>query len=294
MSIRCGNHSEKTYHETITDVRACFAGAVGGEQTYGDVILTDGELAKIAAGIRDMESEGILPRTGSSRPTFATRTQQAPTAPVGYMARTTETRLSPKGNTIPEEFGGSPKQYDYMLSMVEELGQADTYDWSLIRSVRHGSVAIDSLKDKVQQHRQAARRAPVKQTVTDSAATVTQDGIYRNPATGEIFKVQVAVHGSGNLYAKQAYLDSVDGSVTRIPLKADELDEHEDPAEMRVEWAYRPGLLGKIKPEWKVTRDEAVAFGALYGCCIRCNRTLTKESSIEAAMGDICRGKLGF
>lgn len=142
--------------------------------------------------------------------------------------------------------------------------------------------------EKRRQARRGGQQRGVRQTVTDSSTAVTQDGIYRNPATGEIFKVQVAVHGSGGLYAKQAFLSTVDGNVAEIPLTGEKRDGSE------IEWVYRPGLLSKIRPEWRVTRDEAVSFGALYGCCIRCNRTLTKETSIEQAMGDICRGKLGF
>jgi len=315
MSIRCGNHTEKTYHPSITDVRACFAGAVGGEQTYEDVILTTSELAKIDAGIRDMEREGILPRTGRTstagivealtRAAGSART--AATAPVGYMERAEEIRLSPKGRKIAEGFGGSPKQYDYMYDLMEELGGvSENFRWDVVVSVRLASKEIDRLKDAVRDARRMALverrsndygavysdgavedapRKPVRQVVTGQ---VTEDGIYRNPATGELFKVQVAVHGSGNLYAKQAFLSTLEGNLAEIPLTGDRRTAEE------IEWVYKPGMLGKIKAEWKVTREEAVAFGALYGQCIRCGRTLTNEDSIEAAIGPVCRGKLGF
>lgn len=323
MSIKCGNHTEKTYHETVTEVRACFAGAGGGEPVRNDVILTDAELMKVVEGVRDMEREGILPRRSrpygieDARRELAEYSRpQAVAAAVDELARTTpneqaakvakwdaEARLSPNGNVIPNEYQGSPKQYDYLLSMVQELGEEETYDWSKIFSVRKASAEIDVLKDKVRDARRVAlanrepvavKSEPVRQTVTGQ---VTQDGIYRNPETGELFKVQVAVHGSGNLYAKQAVMpepewnDGAAYEITNIPLTQDELDQL--PTE-RIEWIYKPGLLSKIKPEWKVTREEAIAFGQLYGQCIRCHRTLTNEESIEAAIGPVCRGKLGF
>jgi hypothetical protein len=54
------------------------------------------------------------------------------------------------------------------------------------------------------------------------------------------------------------------------------------------EFRYAPGAMANIRAGWKMTMAEAVAFGALYGTCVRCGRTLTKESSIEAGMGDKC------
>jgi hypothetical protein len=119
-------------------------------------------------------------------------------------------------------------------------------------------------------------RGKVKST---STATVTQDGMYRDPDTGDIFKVQVAVHGSGNLYAKRLV----------------ELDE---PKVMKTktvshEFVYEPGLLRRIKPEWRMTLEEAKAWGALYGTCCVCGATLTKEASIAAGIGPVCSGK-GF
>lgn len=103
---------------------------------------------------------------------------------------------------------------------------------------------------------------------------VTKDGMYRNPATGEIWKVQVAVHGSGQLYAKRLV----------------KLDE---PAikrgkEVSYGFEYVPGGLKTLDARWRMTLVEAQEFGALYGCCIRCGLTLTKEESIARAMGDVC------
>lgn len=298
MSIRCGNHTEPTYHDTVSNVRACFAGAVGGEPTYGDVILTAGEQAKIAAGIREMEDEGILPRSNSqtrwNRAGMDGMAETVATIKAGMQ----EMRTSSKGRDIPEGYGGSPKQYDYLFELNEQL--ENHYETLAgVESVRQASAEIDKLKTLLRDRRRmalsdrepaVARREPVRQTVTNSGARVTEDGIYRNRETGELFKVQVAVHGSGNLYAKQAVIDTLHGSETRIPLSGDEADDMLDA--VRIVWQYRPGMINKIDPAWRLTWDEALAFGALYGQCVRCGRTLTKESSIEAAIGPVCAGKL--
>ncbi len=199
-----------------------------------------------------------------------------------------------------QEAGATRRQVEFIIRLCQEILPASTVSEILNAEVHRGlnkrdaskriSVLIDK-KDEVKRAAKAAKaaqpapaatkREPVRQQVTGQ---VTEDGIYRNPETGEIFKVQVAVHGSGHLYAKQAYLDGLTPEY-RIPL------EGERGSGARVEWAYRPGLLSKIKPEWRATMEVAVAFGALYGRCIRCNRVLTREDSIERAMGQVCAGK---
>jgi len=110
---------------------------------------------------------------------------------------------------------------------------------------------------------------------------VTQDGMYRNPETGDIFKVQKAVHGSGNLYAKLLVVD-----------QARELDaEGNVLVKGEAHFEYAPGAIKSIKAEWRMSLEEGKKYGALYGVCVRCSKTLTLEVSIERAMGRTCAGK---
>lgn len=105
-------------------------------------------------------------------------------------------------------------------------------------------------------------------TGTRPATVVTQDGFYKH---GEaIVKVQVAVHGSGNLYAKRLIVSEY-GKAT---------------------WEYTPGLVRDLTEAERLTFDQAVEFGRLYGVCGVCGRTLTDEVSIEAGIGPICAGRL--
>jgi hypothetical protein len=154
--------------------------------------------------------------------------------------------------------------FDFMLDMRATAGtRQGGLSWGQARGVLN-CIRADVLRGKVK---------------STSTATVTQDGMYRDPDTGDIFKVQVAVHGSGNLYAKRLV----------------ELDE---PKVMKTktvshEFVYEPGLLRRIKPEWRMTLEEAKAWGALYGTCCVCGATLTKEASIAAGIGPVCSEK-GF
>lgn len=83
---------------------------------------------------------------------------------------------------------------------------------------------------------------------------------------GEVVKVQRAVHGSGNMYAKVLNPDIG-------------------------KFEYAPGMINKLHPEHRMTLEQAKEYGAVYGVCCSCGATLTDEQSIEAGMGRVCRGK---
>lgn len=102
---------------------------------------------------------------------------------------------------------------------------------------------------------------------TPAAKIELEDGMYR---LGDvIYKVQHAVHGSGRQYAK-------------------ELVQYGDDS-----WGFEfaKGIVYKLRPEHKMSLEDAKEFGALYGTCCVCGRTLTNEASIEAGIGPICASK---
>lgn len=92
---------------------------------------------------------------------------------------------------------------------------------------------------------------------------------------GVIFKVQRAVHGSGHLYAKE--------------LAPTKYDDEGNPTDWGFE--YAPGAIRNLSEATRLTLADAKEFGALYGTCMVCGRTLTNEESIEAGIGPICRNK---
>ena len=106
---------------------------------------------------------------------------------------------------------------------------------------------------------------------------IEADGMYRNPETGDIYKVQVAVHGSGKLYAK-------------VLVKLDE-PKLVRGKEANYEFVMARGAVMTLKPEWRLTREDAKEFGDLYGCCVRCGLVLTDDDSIARGMGETCASK---
>lgn len=128
---------------------------------------------------------------------------------------------------------------------------------------------IDNGKRMVSQLRTIARNLPT--TPQPTTKTVVDEGMWIIGEFGfhsahEIYKVQHAVHGSGHLYAKR-------------------LDENGT-------FIHAPGAIRKLASQGrKMTLKEAKEYGALYGTCVRCGRTLTDEESISAGIGPICATK---
>jgi uncharacterized protein DUF6011 len=107
-----------------------------------------------------------------------------------------------------------------------------------------------------------------------------EDGFYalpdsENESLPAVYKVIVAVHGSGRKYAKQLNTDTG-------------------------EWDMARGAIRRLRPEHKMTLAQALEVAKavssnpesrLYGRCFKCGLPLTKEESIGRMMGDICAGK---
>lgn len=91
-------------------------------------------------------------------------------------------------------------------------------------------------------------------------------GMYREPTTGQIYKVYCAVHGSGRMVCKLLNVD------TRS-------------------FEYRGLAERYVRRDWRMTLDEAKQFGQIYGVCCVCAATLTDENSIREGIGPICGGR---
>jgi hypothetical protein len=102
-------------------------------------------------------------------------------------------------------------------------------------------------------------------TMTAKPKPITEDGMYQQ--SGMIFKVQRS--GSGRLYAKELMQDE-DGNW---------------------HFEYAPGAVRNLRNIDKMTMEQAKEFGALYGTCCVCGRTLTNEESIAAGIGPVCAGR---
>lgn len=174
----------------------------------------------------------------------------------------------------PNQGRPSPAQEAFMVKLINEIRvldaslarQAEDYNARMAgrwTTGRDGNVSrwIDRLLAKRDELRKAER--------AKREAVSLEDGMY--VLDGEIFKVQHAVHGSGKQYAKRV-----------IP---------NGPGE-KATFVYAPGVVTRLRPEHRMTKDQAKQWGALYGTCVRCGALLTAEDSIDRMMGPTCAGKI--
>jgi hypothetical protein len=114
---------------------------------------------------------------------------------------------------------------------------------------------------------------------------VTEDGVYQRTRDQAIFKVKVAVHGSGQLYASRLIL-------TDCPEPATCKRGHDDGRQHRHgRFEYEAGAIHTLQAVERLTEHDARVYGRLYGVCVFCGTTLTDERSIALGMGPWCRAK---
>ena len=106
--------------------------------------------------------------------------------------------------------------------------------------------------------------APRRVTVQDTAISASGGPVEgMHFIDGQVIKVQRAVHGSGNLYAKVLNVETE-------------------------RFEYAPGAVNRTSEETLMTKAQASEFGRLYGMCAACAATLTDEFSIERGYGPVC------
>lgn len=174
-----------------------------------------------------------------------------------------ETTDAPSGLPL---YPATPAQKKFATDLINRKLDADKRETAIAKldrmEKRDVSAWIDDLKAMPN-----AAAAPASATETAEL----EAGMYR--VGGVIFKVQRAVHGSGRMYAKRLV---VEGEGT----------------DAEVFFEYANGAIRSIRPEHRMSIEEAKAFGALYGVCCVCAATLTDEKSIAAGIGPVCGGRV--
>lgn len=178
--------------------------------------------------------------------------------------------------------GATEKQLQFLVTLAVERGW--TYN-NAERTLTNPAGVVGKLDDLSKAQASATidnliKTPKVHAPKRDSEPQITEAGMYR--MDGVIYKVQVAVHGSGRLYAKQLIVD-------REAVR-DEHGKIVEPAEVHFERV--PGAVFRLRNEHRMSKEEATQFGALYGTCCVCGRTLTKEESIDAGIGPVCAGRV--
>jgi hypothetical protein len=129
--------------------------------------------------------------------------------------------------------------------------------------------------------RQEFAERAIEATGRKSEAPNLEDGMYREPNSGTIYKLYHTVHGANVQVAKELIV----------------VDPGQRASDKSTDWIRKPTVrfdyrgrkpLYKLTPEMRLTIEEAKEFGALYGTCCICGRTLTNELSIALGIGPVC------
>lgn len=101
----------------------------------------------------------------------------------------------------------------------------------------------------------------------------TEPGVY--VLDGTVLKVQ-ANRAKTGVYA-----------LRWVEIRGERMVDH-DESRVHGEWRYEAGLIRAIRPEHRMTLDEAKAFILRYGQCARCGRHLKAADSVERGIGPVC------
>ena len=200
----------------------------------------------------------------------------------------------------------SPKQRAFIVKLAGELTEAaakitEPNNQHQVRADVAASVVAawvngDTLTAEVASNTIDALLGYVKEArrAIPQGAPIVEAGFYL--FNDEVVKVQKAVHGSGQLYAKRLVIGSTGDCAGHETLSGaigdvrycDGTCQPEADRTKWTQWEYAPGLVRQLRPEHKLTKEQAQAFGQLYGVCCICGATLTDETSIAAGIGPIC------
>lgn len=170
------------------------------------------------------------------------------------------------------EYAATDRQVSYIESLILAR-DVDANDESMMRDCINKGITAKVASSMIQDLLSRPFRARAQFGAAHENG-IKEDGMYQMP-NGAIYKVQYnKAQGDGRrLYAKLLVLvNNEDGTY-------------------KVHFDYVKGVVYQLTPAMKMTLEQAKEFGALYGTCCNCGRTLTNEESIELGIGPICRAK---
>ena len=167
---------------------------------------------------------------------------------------------APDGNTATEA------QLNFLKKLVQERAGDDKAQ-KLAQEARAQYARSEFSKASASHLIEALKDTPADWKRERANRPGAPEGIHK--FGGVIFKVQIAVRGSGKPYAKALVEDGDGGWV----------------------FEYTPGAVRNLTEDTLLPIEEAQKFGHTFGVCCACGRVLTDENSIAAGIGPICADK---
>ncbi len=187
----------------------------------------------------------------------------------------------------------SEKQIGYLTSLLAQAGSGATietlFEGEVIQS-RTASQMIDMLKEQIAAHPAPVRTAPAAPVAAPAPTAapadddkVTEPGMYRRAADGEIFRVKFN-KSKTRVYAERV-ITTADKDYDGAPIL------HEDGRQSYTttfEYSYKH--LGTLRASDRMTLEEATEYGAAFANCMVCGRHLKNKKSVALGIGPVCRG----
>lgn len=171
---------------------------------------------------------------------------------------------------------GMPENWRSLFNYVIQLAYTVPAEQSETGKAYRTTSAVIEQKD-VSKFIEQLKKCPEKGKAAakwQGRTPVHEDGMYR--VGTDIYKVQLAVHGSGKLYAKKLIPANSTSTKGGVP---------------KFKFVYAPGAMKLLSASDRLTIAQAQEFGKLYGACCVCARTLTNELSIHLGIGPVCGGR---
>lgn len=111
-------------------------------------------------------------------------------------------------------------------------------------------------------------------------STAVEPGVY--VVDGDIVKVQA------NKAKTATY------ALRWIVINGERLLDSDGISRVHGEWEYEAGLVRKVRPDQRMSVEQAKAFVLRYGRCARCSRKLKAADSVERGIGPVCMKWFSF
>jgi hypothetical protein len=183
------------------------------------------------------------------------------------------------------------KQLDYAHSLFRQrVAFGDVAQIEEVSGAEAAHEAISAMDRKsCSEFISSMLEQPKREFEKRTSQVAVGEGMYKMDDV--IYKVQVAHHGSGHLYAKQLKITPAEKCLCSDLQGVMCTPCRNGTNAARGSFVRASGVLTRLRPEHKMSLKEAKQFGALYGFCVRCGAILTDEVSIEAGIGPVCAGK---
>lgn len=164
-------------------------------------------------------------------------------------------------------------QFDFLKLLISERA-LDPDVTRVVENCRAAAVAGTLTRGQASELITVLKTQPKREDAGRDNGALTP-GVYRG-TNGELYRVYPARADRTRLLAKVIVVgESWEG----------------DDAPHRVSFEYAGAANRFVRPEGRLTLEEAKAFGAQTGWCIVCGAELTDPDSIAAGIGPICATK---